>query len=604
MKLAGNSAMLKDSQKYLEIVNRRGKEGKELRRVYHNLQRPGLFLQAYGNLYANDGALTPGPDSSDTIDGMSMEAIEKLCQALQAGTFQWRPVRRVAIPKKKGGTRPLGLPNWTDKLVQEVIRLVLEAYYEPQFSEHSHAYRTGRGCHTALQQIKQEWIGVKWFIEGDIKGCFDNLNHQFLLATIKKQIKDERFLKLLAEMLEAGFLINWEYQKTYSGVPQGGVVSPLLSNIYLHELDLFVSQTLLPMYNQGESARRKRHSEYQRLYQLAAQAWQQDNRQEYRTYRQAMQKLPVYRESDDYRRLWYVRYADDFLLGFAGPKTEAEEIKSRLAEFLTTIHLTMSEAKTLITHAADEQADFLGYDIGIAWANSKQTHGKRSINGKPMLRVPAEVKERWLARYQAGKTTLHRPELESLSDYEITLRYNADLLGLVNYYKLAVNVTQLYRVKWVMMQSLVKTIARKHQQTAAWVYQKYRAKSTEGCVCLRVIIEREEKEPLIAEFGAQPIRYDRKAILQDRKPTWFVKSRNEITARLLANTCELCGQTGPVQGHHIRKLADLKRRWRGRKEPPLWVQQMITRNRKTLFVCQECHLAIHKGEYDGQRLTL
>lgn len=595
--------MLQDSQKYLEIVKRRGEEGKELKRVFHNIRKPGLFVQAYGNLYANKGALTLGTDATDTIDGMSLEKIEKIINSLGDGTFRWTPVRRVEIPKKKSGTRPLGLPNWTDKIVQEVIRLVLDAYYEPRFSHRTHAYRKGRGCHTALRQIKREWMGVKWFIEGDIKGCFDNLNHCFLLETVGNEVKDERFLKLLREMLDAGYLEGWVYHKTYSGIPQGGIASPLLSNIYLHELDKFVERVLLPTYSKGDSDGRLSNPEYERHRSQSLQAKVNGNREAYLAHRKRMQRLPSKLDSDEYRRLKYVRYADDFLLGFAGPKAEAQEIKRAIKEFLTTIHLSLSEEKTLITHAATQSARFLGYDISIEWANSKQTNGKRSINGKPMLRVPVEVRNKWTAKYRWGKVTRYRPELEILSDYEITLIYNADLLGLVNYYKLAINVTSLYRLKWLMMLSLAKTVAHKHKRHVSWAYRRYRAETEEGLACFRVVIERESQKPLVAEFGAKPIRYDQDAILQDLKPIWFTKSRNELTARLLANKCELCGIQGPVQGHHIRKLADLKRRWQGRKDAPLWVQEMIARRRKTLFVCHKCHVSIHRGTYDGPKLT-
>ena len=595
--------MLQDSQKYLEIVRRRGEEGKELRRVFHNIRKPGLFVQAYGNLYANKGALTPGTDVTDTIDGMSLAKVDKIIESLGDNAFRWTPVRRVEIPKKKTGTRPLGLPNWTDKIVQEVIRLVLDAYYEPRFSNRSHAYRQGRGCHTALRQIKREWMGVKWFIEGDIQGCFDNLNHRFLVETIGKDVKDERFLKLLREMLTAGYLEDWVYHKTYSGIPQGGIASPLLSNIYRHELDKFVERELLPEYSKGNSEQRTKNPDYEHYRSQALHAKANGNREAYLMYRKIMQSLPSRLDSDDYRRLKYVRYADDFLLGFAGPKAEAQEIKIRIKEFLETIHLPLPQEKTLITHAASGSARFLGYDISIAWENSKQTNGNRSINGKPMLRVPVEVRKRWTAKYRKGKVTRRRPELEPLSDYETTLIYNADLLGLVNHYKIAVNVTQLYRIKWLMMQSLAKTIATKHKQHVSWAYRRYSAKTAEGLACFRVVIERENQESLVAEFGAKPIRYDQDAILKDLMPICFTQSRNELTARLLANQCELCGTQGPVQGHHIRKLADLKRRWQGKRDAPLWVQEMIARSRKTLFVCHECHLSIHRGTYDGRKLT-
>ncbi|MBU1746243.1 MAG: reverse transcriptase/maturase family protein [Chloroflexi bacterium] len=216
------------TQTYLEILRDRGERKLPLRRVYRHLQDRELFLRAYAKLYANEGALTPGVDPRDTADGMSLERIDRIIEALRAGTYRWRPVRRAYIPKKSGKLRPLGVPSWEDKLLQEAVRIVLSAYYEPQFSDASHGFRPGRGCHTALQSILFRWTGTKWFIEGDIKGCFDNIDHDKLLEIIERDIQDGRLIKLLRGMLKAGYMEDWRYHRTYSGAPQGGVLSPLL----------------------------------------------------------------------------------------------------------------------------------------------------------------------------------------------------------------------------------------------------------------------------------------------------------------------------------------------------------------------------------------
>ncbi len=215
-----------EARKYLSLVHDRGCRGLKLKRVYRGLRRPDLFILAYMNLYANEGAMTPGTDG-ETADGMSQRKIDKIIKQLGNGTFEWKPSRRVYIPKANGKLRPIGMPNWQDKLIQEAMRLILDAYYEPQFSELSHGFRTNRGCHTALAEVLGTWKGTKWFIEVDYRGCFDNINHAILMDIIARDIQDRRFLKLLKGMLKAGYLEDWKYHQTHSGTPQGGLCKAL-----------------------------------------------------------------------------------------------------------------------------------------------------------------------------------------------------------------------------------------------------------------------------------------------------------------------------------------------------------------------------------------
>jgi group II intron reverse transcriptase/maturase len=377
------------AQKFIETVHKVGEKGGELERVYRRMQDRDLFLNAYGKLYANKGAMTKGIDPNDTVQGMSVARVDRIIEKLRNKTYQWQPARRRNIPKKKGKTRPIGIPPWSEKLVQEVIRTVLEAYYEPQFSEYSHGFRPERGCHTALWEIGK-WHGTKWFIEGDIKGCFDNIDHDILLEIISKKIKDYNLLKLLNEMLKAGYMQDWKYHNTYSGTPQGGVLSPLLANIVLNELDKFVENELMPAYNKGEA--KKLNPEHNRLRQATHYAKKKGDVERYKSLKKEMRQIPSVVDNDpDFRRLKYCRYADDFILGFIGPKSEAMEIKQKIAEFLRTIKLTMSEEKTLITNAVEDRARFLGYEIRTAIDNTRlakqQQSGtkRRSINGQIML---------------------------------------------------------------------------------------------------------------------------------------------------------------------------------------------------------------------------
>ena len=214
------------------ILRARGRRGLPCNELYRQLFNPALFLMAWGRIYASKGAMTPGINA-ETADGMSLAKIGRIINALRHERYRFAPVKRVHIPKKSGGTRPLGLPSWSDKLLGEVVRILLEAYYEPRFSASSHGFRPGRGCHTALTEIEQTWKGTTWFIEGDIRDCFGSLDRDVMITILAENIHDNRFLRLIRGMLRAGYLEDWRWNATLSGAPQGGVVSPILSNIYL-----------------------------------------------------------------------------------------------------------------------------------------------------------------------------------------------------------------------------------------------------------------------------------------------------------------------------------------------------------------------------------
>src|SRR3979411_2411099 len=316
---------MQSAETVLDVPRERGRRGLPCDELYRQLFNPQLYLLAYGRLYSNKGAMTPGPDG-ETVDGMSMGKIGRIIDALRHERFRFKPVRRTYIPKKNGKKRPLGLPSWSDKLVGEVVRLLLEAYYEPQFSDRSHGFRKRRGCHTALREIHRTWTGTVWFIEGDISDCFGSLSHDVMLRILAEKIQDQRFLRLIRNMLKAGYLEDWEYRETLSGCPQGGVVSPILSNIYLHKLDEYVEQELIPQYTRGTS--RRYNPEYDRTRKRLSRARRTGDRAAARDLEKKALELPSHDPADPgYRRIRYVRYADDTLLGFNGPRAEAEEIK-------------------------------------------------------------------------------------------------------------------------------------------------------------------------------------------------------------------------------------------------------------------------------------
>jgi group II intron reverse transcriptase/maturase len=449
---------MQNAETVLDVIGKRGARGLPVERVYRQLFNPQLFLLAYGRIYANKGAMTPGV-TGETVDGMSLAKIETIIDALRHERYRWRPVRRIYIPKQNGKKRPLGLPTWSDKLVAEVVRLLLEAYYEPQFSDRSHGFRPGRGCHTALREVVDLWKGTHWFIEGDISDCFGSLDHHVMLSILAERIHDGRFLRLIGNMLKAGYLEDWRWNATLSGCPQGGVASPVLSNIYLDRFDQYVEQRLLPEYNLGD--RRRRNRAYQVVEYAIARARRHRDRAEVSRLVLARRQLPSQDPNDPgYRRLRYVRYADDWLLGFAGPKHEAEQIKSKIAAFLhDELKLELSPSKTLITHATSQAARFLGYEIRAQHSDTKITRRRRAVNGAIGLFVPKTVIRQRCALYLNNGKPAQRGALLHDDDFTIVAKYGSEYRGLVQYYLLAQDVFRLGRLRWTMETSMLKTLA-------------------------------------------------------------------------------------------------------------------------------------------------
>jgi group II intron reverse transcriptase/maturase len=596
---------MQNTDALLDIYQKRGANGLPLERVYRHLLDPELFLRAYGKIYRNTGATTKGT-TEETVDGMSLKKVQGIIDLLRQKRYHWTPVRRLEIPKPKEGTRPLGIPTWSDKLMQQALKTLLEPYYEQRFSSHSHGFRPNRGCHSALREIRKTWKGTVWFIEGDIKGCYDNIDHAILLEIIRRDIHDDRLLRLIEDLLKAGYMEDWRYYDTLSGAPQGGIVSPLLSNITLNELDRFAEDTLIPTYTKGK--RRMDNPEYTSLRTQIAVAQRREDPDEVKRLKRDRRKLMAVAPCDpDYRRLRYSRYAADFLLGFVGPRKEAEEIRQRLGEFLERqLKLTLSVEKTLITHATDDKAKFLGYEVKVTRCETLiSDNGRRTTNGNIALLMPRTVVTKYQDRYSRRSKIAHRAELTPETDYTIIQRYQSVLQGLYNFYCRAVNVGNKKRMtylKWMLETSLTKTLATKFKCKVSDIYRRYAVTVLDRKV-FQVVIERPDKEPLVATFGG--ISFERipegMGVVDFRfELAWHQQAnkRSEVVQRLLAKKCELCGIEGePVQVHHIRKLADIDRP--GRRPRAGWERIMSARKRKTLVVCEDCHRIIHAGRYDG-----
>ncbi|MEM1503766.1 reverse transcriptase domain-containing protein [Domibacillus sp. 8LH] len=584
-------------------------------RLYRNLYNEEFFLMAYSKIYANEGNMTKGTDGK-TIDGMSMERIKKLIEKLKDQTYQPNPSKRTYIKKTNGKDRPLGIPSFDDKLVQEVVRSILESIHEKKFSRNSHGFRPDKSCHTALMQVQREFRATRWFVEGDIKGFFDNIDHHVLIGILRKYIDDEKFINLIWKFLKAGYLQDWKYHKTYSGTPQGGIISPILSNIYLNELDSYVAEYMekfkIGIGRETNPEYTKWQKKSQWLRDKNKSKWDQYDEQkkaeiirEYKELKRKAMSVPSKKIMDSsFRNMQYVRYADDFLIGIIGTKADAIKIKDDLTVFLAEkLKLELSQEKTLITNTK-KFARFLGYDIAINRTEhvvTKQFHG-RMIKAKHSLQVVLYVpKEKWIGKLQEFKIlkikednswkALHRPYLSNCDDLEIIRKYNAELTGFYNYYKLANNVSVLNKFHYIMEMSMLKTFANKYKTSTNKIWNKYQINGRFG------VKYKTKKGEKIALFNEKT--YHKNRTINTKKPvddipnTEMYTVRTSLIERLLADECEWCGnKNSSIQIHHIRKLKDLK----GKKA---WEKFMIARNRKTMALCRKCHKDLHAGKLDG-----
>ena len=574
-------------------------------RLYRYLFSEEMFAVAYQRIYAKQGNMTPGTDGK-TIDEMSLERIERLIVSLKDESYQPHPARRVYIPKKNGKKRPLGIPSFEDKLVQEVVRLLLEAIYEGHFEGTSHGFRPHRSCHTALGMIQKSFAGAKWFIEGDIKGFFDNIDHNVLISILRERISDERFLRLIRKFFNAGYVEDWKYNKTYSGTPQGGIISPILANIYLDKFDKYIKE-YAAKFRKGD--RRSINPEYWRLNnkknRLKQKLQKTSDEQIRKSYLYEIAQLSKQMLSTphkdamdaDFRRLQYVRYADDFLISVIGSKSECETIKADITQFMREqLKLELSDEKTLITHAQDK-AKFLGYEIFIRKSDAVKRNRdgvlKRDFNGAVVLTLNSAVIQKKLTEYNAlevrnidGKDiwwSKPRRYMTPMKPEDILAQYNAEIRGLYNYYSLAANVSkECASFAFIMKMSMFKTLGWKLNTSARKVRQKYQ-KDKDFVIPYNDAKGKQKYRVFYNEgFKKRNAQFD---VDYDKLPQTMYVPYPSLVERLKDGRCELCGKEGKVVMHHVRTLTKLK----GNNE---WEKLMLKRHRKTLVVCEDCNSMI------------
>jgi len=574
-------------------------------RLYRYLLRPDIYYVAYKNLYANSGAATKGIDN-DTADGFSEKKVKSIIKSLNDETYTPKPSRRTYIKKANGKMRPLGIPTFTDKLIQEVLRMILEAVYEPVFLDSSHGFRPNRSCHTALRNLKYQFAGSRWFVEGDIKGCFDNINHSKLVEFINCKIKDAKLVKLIWKLLKAGYADNWKYHKTHSGSVQGGICSPILANIYLHELDKFVGKITVDF---EQPLTRQITEDYQRILSKMIPINRQlkkaegEARTELIKQKKNLQKelLKTPRKPQIDKRIRYIRYADDFLIGICGNKEDSQNVKQQLSEFIgNTLKMELSNEKTLVTHS-NTNARFLGYDVRVRRENkvkqvklmNKKIRLARTLNNTTELTIPLNDKimkflfeNKVIKQKQSGEIVpVGRSKLQNRSDIEIISIFNSELRGICNYYSMACNFHKLNYFSYLMEYSCLLTLSAKYKSTIGKIMSKYN--DGKGKWSIPYKTRAGTKRCYFADYT------DCKKHSGSRNAELDIATISRVTSttfesRLATKQCELCKTTYAenYEIHHVSKVKDLK----GENE---WERLMIKKRRKTLIVCENCHKMIH-----------
>jgi len=603
---------MRSPERVLNSLSEHSKDSSyKFERLYRILFNEEMFYVAYQRIYAKEGNMTKGSDGQ-TIDNMSLKRVEKLIGALKDETYQPQPSKRVYIPKKNGKKRPLGVPTFNDKLIQEVVRMVLEAIYEGSFEYTSHGFRPNRSCHTALAHVQKVFNGAKWFVEGDIKGFFDNINHDVLINILKERIADERFIRLVRKFLKAGYIEEWQFHNTYSGTPQGGIISPILANIYLDKLDKYIKEYITKFDKGKKRQSRKETTDFDNARKRIVRKLKsvKDEKQkaklilELKAIEQGRAKYPSGEEMDaDYRRMKYTRYADDFLVGIIGNKQDAQRIKEDIKNFLADkLALELSDEKTLITHT-EKSAKFLGYEISIRKSNERRRDKRGSLRrtyGKRVcLNVSSEVVRKklfdWgvLEMATRNRKGIWKPKCKSglifNDDLEILDSYNREIIGFYNYYSIANNCAHaLNNFKYIMEYSMYKTFAGKYKSCTRKVNKKYRKN---GKFIIKYMTKTGEKKRCFYDGGFKRKKPTYKSDCDIMPRTIYTAGRTSLIERLKACECELCGASDDLVMHHVRKLKNLQ----GKES---WERHMIARKRKTIAVCRSCHKKIHDGKID------
>jgi group II intron reverse transcriptase/maturase len=580
-------------------------------KLYRLLYKVDLYIVAYERVKSAPGNMTPGSDGK-TIDGFSLQMIQQIIQEMRTEQFQFKPIRTVYVPKSNGKMRKLGIPSLRDKVVQEVIRMILECIYDSPhgsyFHEASHGFRPGRSCHTALREIRGKWPATNWFLEGDISDCFGSIEHGVLISRLRKKIRDERFLNLIWKLLRAGYLdLREARHDSLAGTPQGGIASPILANVYLHELDEKVEE-IRARLEQGK--KKRKNPLYHKLVERKRRLQRKGgiHTQAYRELGKQMRSMPAVEVNDpNFIRVKYLRYADDWLIGICGPRTLAEQVKEELKSFLQDhLKLTLSEEKTRITHAREEQAHFLGTQLfigrggiqrvvtinnGLSKPFKRRSTGSEIIMQAPTPKLIKKLESKGFCTAKGTPTT--KKAWIYLDPDQIVLLYNGINRGVQNYYRFADNFQQFGRIQYILHYSLAKTLAAKYKCSVRRIFKRF------GKAITIPVKTKDKADRLVSFFVNHDWKKQRNGFQVGNKNIdllqWTITMR---TRSKLGKACCICNDPLHVEMHHVRHI-----RKTGAKRPTGFNAILQALNRKQLPVCPSCHQKIHRGEYDGMRLT-
>ena len=574
--------------------------------LYKLICNEDILFGAYYEIKSKPGNMTPGSDGK-TLDGISQKLINEISIKLINETFQFKPSKRIWIPKANGKMRPLGIPSPRDKIVQQAMALLLNLIYEPEFKQTNHGYRPNRGCHTALAQISK-WSGTLWAIEGDIKGFFDNVNHQLLANLLQKKIRDQQFIDLYWKMVKAGYVEEGVKRDSLLGIPQGGIVSPILSNIYLHEFDLFMEGLIDKHHSTAKdiTTRNPVYDKVTRRIQYLRDKYPQvakrskDISKEIDELRRQRRTIPS--RLPNGTRLRYVRYADDWIVGVYGPLDFVSEIKNKIATFLNKeLGLELSLDKTKITNLLHDKALFLGFYIQIHRPKESNFHIRKIgdhfrkskiSHNRVWLLVPVDrilnklSDEGFLKNYSKGSviTTSAKTSWIFLSHRDIVARYNMLTRGLLRYYSIATNRSVFHLiVNYILRHSCAKTLARKFRLRSRNKVFKTFGYSLKTC-----------EEPRISFYTEPHYKRLKKwpKHITATNPFEFLNWRLRTQFHFW-EPCLICGTTENIEMHHVKHIRKSNQKAQG------FTQLMSRLNRKQIPVCKNCHVQIHNGKYDG-----
>ena len=587
------------------------------RQLYRMLYNEDFYILAYERLKTNRGAMTAGINKAGNVDGMNMDIVRSIIRKLKDESYQPQPARRTYIPKANGKLRPLGMPNFKDKLVQECIKIILTCIYDgndnPTFSNDSYGFRTGRGCHQALKQGQSLFKGVIWVIKADVKSFYDNINHGILIKLLEKRIDDKRFVRLIWKFLRCGYMEDGKLFKPKKGTPQGGNLSPILSNIYLHEFDMFVNELKRKHGSKAEPCLKYRRVHYQHKQariKLNASDKESDKLYEYKKaevkrLKEIQMNLPSRKVLNPRKAHFaYIRYADDWILGLRGSKQMANFIyKECLQFFQEHLDLEWSPEKSKLVRGTKEDIEFLGVYMSFVRKRQKRiatiTHStgiketRRTVpmNDMKYVMSKADVCKRLAAKgfLDGDFNPISRKRMINMDVYEIAKVYKYTITGIENYYGFVHNISTLNFIHHKLFMSLCKTLAHKFKSVKRKIMTKYGGKvlTFEGKGNAKPIII-----PMCGGLTRDLGRFKIKIIVDDVLPLpKFYVSR--AASWLNLDTCCICDKQGYIEMHHVKHIHKIGHTVKG------FDRVLKSIHRKQIPVCLSCHWRIHNGLYDG-----